>query len=348
MKKFFFSMVALMVVAVSFAQNTLVATLSHGDAVKMFFGPSALINANDEAENGDVITLSGGTFACPYFTKGITIRGTGINAENPTTIGYVERVDKHYTINIPQSGNYRFSLEGCIVDLYLINSGNNLSVLGESSNIYFLKCKFKQAITYTSSGSANFVNCDIQGIELSGSGNVKLTNCYLLNFTNDINATSKAEFFNCLLRARNIDYNRSTLVNCVLFQGYNISFLPAEAMAMNCIAVTTASAELFKIFPETSIDCHNATVPQIFKTYKEVIYDSRYNLRYDVPTEPYELTDEAKTKYLGTDGKEIGLYGGQYPFNLTPNYPRITKLNVAKQTTADNKLSVDIEVSATE
>lgn len=59
-----------------------------------------------------------------------------------------------------------------------------------------------------------------------------------------------------------------------------------------------------------------------------------------------DLTDEAKAQYKGSDGTQVGMYGGTLPFNTTPSYPQITKMNVAKKTTADGKLSVEIEVSA--
>ena len=65
-------------------------------------------------------------------------------------------------------------------------------------------------------------------------------------------------------------------------------------------------------------------------------------------SETFELTDEAKTKYLGTDGTEVGIYGGNLPFDPTPSNPQITKCNVASKSTADGKLSVDIEVRAAE
>ena len=42
------------------------------------------------------------------------------------------------------------------------------------------------------------------------------------------------------------------------------------------------------------------------------------------------------------------MYGGVLPYNSTPSYPQITKMNVANKTTADGKLSVEIEVSAAE
>ena len=48
----------------------------------------------------------------------------------------------------------------------------------------------------------------------------------------------------------------------------------------------------------------------------------------------------------GIDGTPVGKFGGMIPYNMTPSYPQITKMNVAAKTTADGKLSVEIGVSA--
>ncbi|MBR4897373.1 MAG: hypothetical protein IKZ48_01105 [Prevotella sp.] len=61
-----------------------------------------------------------------------------------------------------------------------------------------------------------------------------------------------------------------------------------------------------------------------------------------------KLIDEAKQKYVGNDGTEIGQYGGNLPWDIRILSPQITKCNVAAKTTADGKLSVDIEVKAAE
>jgi hypothetical protein len=46
----------------------------------------------------------------------------------------------------------------------------------------------------------------------------------------------------------------------------------------------------------------------------------------------------------GTDGKEVGLYGGPMPFNLTLSYPLISKMEVDEQTDDNGKLKVEIGV----
>lgn len=57
----------------------------------------------------------------------------------------------------------------------------------------------------------------------------------------------------------------------------------------------------------------------------------------------YELIDEAKAAYIGTDGKEIGIYGGISPFSPILTIPRIVKKDIATET-VDGRLKVNIKV----
>ena len=126
MKKLFFSLVAVIVAATAtFAQNTLVATLTHGENVSMFYGTYALRDAHNAAVSGDVINLSGGGFQPVDITKAITLRGTGIDASVPTSIV------SSFTINIPSDDANRFSMEG-------IRCQSEVSLRGTYENPYFL------------------------------------------------------------------------------------------------------------------------------------------------------------------------------------------------------------------
>ena len=53
MKKVLLSLVAMMVATTSFAQNTVVASLSHEGETTMFYGSNALKDAVAKAEGGD-------------------------------------------------------------------------------------------------------------------------------------------------------------------------------------------------------------------------------------------------------------------------------------------------------
>ena len=337
MKKLFLSLAAIIVATAMTAQNTLVATLSHGENVTMFYGSSALINAVDASVSGDVITLSGGKFGFAKITKGITIRGAGAEGDAPTTI--YESNSDNYSINIPSDDANRFVLEG--VNIYL-GVSKNIQIFG--GNLYFIKCTISPTLTFGSSSTAEakFVNCDIVSIALNGASNAKFINCKVGRPSNSSGTTSKAEFFNCHLDVPNpCYYYRSSFVNCILYStvigsDYTPS-IPSDASAMNCIYIGCGGG--------TQVDCYKANASEVYADYNTGT--DRWGTTF-YTRNGYELSDEAKATYLGTDGKEVGLYGGQYPYDLTPNYPLITKLNVAKQSTADNKLSVEIEVSAAE
>ena len=57
----------------------------------------------------------------------------------------------------------------------------------------------------------------------------------------------------------------------------------------------------------------------------------------------FTLTEAGKA-VKGTDGKEVGLYGGPMPFNQTLSYPLISKMEVDEQTDDNGKLKVEIGV----
>ena len=64
--------------------QTLVATLQHGDSISFYYGSNAMIEAYEACEAGDIITLSSGSFAVPWYPigKAITLRGAGYVADN--------------------------------------------------------------------------------------------------------------------------------------------------------------------------------------------------------------------------------------------------------------------------
>ena len=69
MKKLLLSVVAIIVASTSFAQNTVVASLSHEGKPTMFYGVGALQQAVAAAESGDIISLSSGTFNATNITN---------------------------------------------------------------------------------------------------------------------------------------------------------------------------------------------------------------------------------------------------------------------------------------
>ena len=112
MKKFFLSLVFLLsLTGATFAQSSLLATLSHGDEITVFYGPNAFKDAHNAAEHGDAISLSSGTFKAVDVTKAITLRGAGWERDTiKNTIP--TKIEGDYEINISDSVPQRLTIEG--------------------------------------------------------------------------------------------------------------------------------------------------------------------------------------------------------------------------------------------
>lgn len=83
----------------------------------------------------------------------------------------------------------------------------------------------------------------------------------------------------------------------------------------------------------------NVVVPEsdMFASYTGGTWDD---------SEKFVLKEDAAKKYLGDDGTQMGLYGGNMPYDERISMPHITKCNVAGKSTVDGKLSVEIQVEA--
>jgi hypothetical protein len=110
--------------------------------------------------------------------------------------------------------------------------------------------------------------------------------------------------------------------------------LDSSCTAYNCISLN-CSQNTFQYIPNST---NKNNVTDVFVSYVGNVDDS----------ELFELTETAKANYKGTDGTEVGIHGGSFPFDATPSNPQITKCNVASKSTADGKLSVEIEVKVAE
>ena len=199
------------------------------------------------------------------------------------------------------------------------------------ASLTFIHCKIASSLKLPSYSSASCVNSFI-------------ANPKSLNYT-----SSNFEFTNCVIEFRNAYINNtysdtpgqvysSMYNNCVIYAKNNYSgSISYNCTAYNCVGRTESGYDLFSSQANTTNwELGKAAYSTLFKTYMGNYSDD----------EAFELTDEAKSKYVGDDGTEVGMYGGSFPFDPTTSNPQITKCNVASKSTADGKLSVEIEVKA--
>lgn len=329
MKKLF-SLLALLV-TVTFAadaQSVQVATLTHDGTITSYTGANALRDAYTAAIDGDVITLSSGSFSSVNFEKRITVRGAGMGVKVNDSDPYIEPtiLKGNFSINAGGNGDHNFKLEGILCEETILCE--------DISDDQFSKCRIAELrhLYYNSpSQRTSFINCIIY------------KKCKLSNY-------STTSFYGCYLKDIALD-SHNNLTNCILEIAENSFFIESNCVVKNSIYLNTngykdcqSNGTIFNSIWSGAIynnannsfwntlESHNNTiVPEGTQLFKEGTF--------------YQLTDEAK-KYLGDDGTEVGLYGGSLPFDPTPTNPQITKFNVAPKTTADGKLSVDIEVNA--
>lgn len=351
MKKYFvtlFLSVFCFVVQVS-AQSSVIATLFHDGDIKTFYGTDALRSAHAAAVHGDVITLSSGSFTATNITKAVTLRGAGMEY-NSISVTEPTIISGDFSIQIASDSTLQNN--NLVMEGIYHNAAGIITVNGSLNNPQFVKCRLYM-IKCGSSGTygymyyANFINCVIAyEVNFFSSGSATFVNCYVFDMEYySSNSTASAEFQNCVVKDSNFSNVRNAVFrNCFLYATAGTSTsnkLPSSSPAYNCVALSATSSTNIFANQSNTTNTQASSFSDVFKTWTG---SSLANFK----TERLELTDAAKTKYLGSDGTQIGIYGGSIPFDPRPSNPQITKLNVASKSTADGKLSVDIEVKAAE
>ena len=326
MKKVLLSLVAIMVATMSFAQNTVVASLSHGGETTMFYGVGALQQAVTAAASGDIISLSSGTFNSTNITKAITLRGVGIDNDNPT---YIEG---GFDINVTEEGSNRFTMEG-------IRCKAQVRVGGTFSNPYFVKCLFWRINGINSSDAVEnvmVVNCKVTDFfRQGGNTTVSLVNSYIAEPGVYENAHFMAT--NCIISRYCPEDNMQNSIwkNCIIWTTNSYSYkLPNSCKATNCIGIPN----YYNMFEKLTDSPNNVTMAALTDVFTDFNWEGTWSDDWT-----FTLTDAAKA-IKGTDEKEVGLYGGPQPFNTTVSYPLISKMEVNEQTADDGKLGVTVEV----
>lgn len=309
---------------VVYAQNQIV-TLSHDGNVSTFYGANALSSAHNAAQDGDVLTLSSGSFNAVDITKRITIRGAGMGIKIDDTDAYIDP-----TLIL---GNFNVTADG--------NSDNHLTIEG---------IRHDETIDFRGVDHVQLIKCQLGTVDFTanygGLENLTFVHCYVSkefrSLYNTVFVGINSYFKNAFFGARS---NTFTLTNCIV-ETKNPGNGLAGCNLNNCIVIYTgtdndpytSNPSIYNTlwygpgknpFRNASVEHNNYWNTSIESLFKDKTF--------------FQLVEEAK-QYLGSDGTELGIYGGNFPFSTTPSNPQITKFNVAHKTTPDGKLSVDIEV----
>lgn len=320
-----------------FAQQQ-IATLLHNDSITVYYGSGALQSAHAAAVNGDVITLSDGTFNSVNITKAVTIRGAGMWVDTiqrtPPTI-----LQGDFTITVPQDSNYWLTLEG----IYHYQKVEYKTAYSPQ----FIKCSFYQFYSKNETGTvmndAKFFNCIIRDWENyeTNSGyvaqNTQFTNSIILDGLSD---GSPAQLNNCIAKIQPYYISHKTVINSIVYNSFN-----GNSMGWNGNPTTSFYSIGLESFNGSNYyDLSSGANHHLYNCNGFSSVFKNFNGTYSDGVS-FELKDDVAATKLGSDGTQIGIYGGQMPFDPSVRNPLIGRTTVGRTTTSEGKLEVDIEIT---
>lgn len=306
------------------AQNQ-VATLQHNDTITgVFYGQNAYSSAFNAAVNGDVITLSSGTFNAVDIHKSITIRGAGCVLDTVTNV-------------LPTiiSNDFGLSTNNITFEGVWFTGTINITSWNSCQYFNFVKCNIN-GIKNTSPFSkmfGQFNNCIISNYNSIRHHGTSITNS-VVRFTsyihddiyNPTNIYNSVIVFDSILPINNIVAYNSIIATA---SGHNVS----NNTFFNCINIKTGETSLLEGQLNTS-NMEADIYSDVFETFDGTI--SYENI--------YQLKNSIATNFLGHDGTEVGIYGGIMPYKTRPSYMIMKNCNVAGQTDENKKLNVEMEL----
>lgn len=332
-RNFILSMIVLCSMTIAQAQRTdvMTATLQHGDNVTVFTTQTAFANAYAAADDGDVITLSPGTFNATNLTKSVNIYGSGFE-ENETDGTSITQINGDLSIGVTDGTLSNMHIEGVYFYDYVRNNASS-----PLTNVTIKKCSFRRELSICSEiTNVTFCNCytgTIYGRSDIMANNLLVTNCYVNGCVKAFQSGSTVLIDHCIITGFIAVYSGSgnitgdlacsafTWKNCVFtywnsssqWSNYNYNRVGVGATVYNCIYrqhmgnISFTSYDLIQVERGT----------QIFSDANNDTY---------TPTRTFTLIQP--TVWLGTDGTQIGVSGGNYPWSRVPATPVVKSLQL--------------------
>lgn len=318
----------------AFAQNK--TTLIHNGTSTFFTGTTQFTAAYTASVNGDTILLPGSLLTPPtLIDKKLSIIGVGFH---PTATMATGITSLPANLNIGQNAD-SLLLQGISIGGSVIITTNN-----KVDYLRISRCKM-WALNFPGTGTTPSEHVIVSEsivtweIEMSNAKNSEVNNCIVdgtifggsyNSFQNNI-VMSNGNYFNTLYGGINNSYFANNIfrrnINSVTGQVYYNTF------EKNIFTLTEATFG-------TNINLNN-----IFNVPLSTLFVNQTGTVYNV-THDYHLNTPAL--YIGTNGLQIGIYGGLYPVKdgYIPSLPHIISKIISSTTDANGQLSVQINVSA--
>ncbi len=301
---------------------------------QIFRGMNAFIDANNAAQDGDTLYLSGFNLSGPgSFDKSLKIYGVGSMDTATVATGKT-----HISGNINlRNGADDFHIEG--VDFERLSVENNHSV----NNLTVKRCNIRGNISFGTTENPS-EDCIISGSVIRGS----------INLTNTIRPTISN---NIILG--NITTTNNIIANNIFLYGsyYTINgsdnmffnnYLKAGGSYPYRICSGNGNAFYYNVFAypeEPTLGSHYVQENNWFNVSMEDFFVKKVGSSYNIEDD-YHL--QKPEDYIGEKGTQVGIYGGDYPFKewAIPVIPHIESVDIPYRLDEDGNLPVNIKVSA--
>lgn len=329
MKRTLLLICTLLCANVLMAQEQL-ATLKHNDSISVYYGANAFEQAYNAAANGDIITLSDGVFSTPgILQKGITVRGNGavVDTARRSTGTYFMN---DFGISIGNV-NTEINIEGIYIKEITFNPNDRVLTL-------------------------NLTKCIIDTIdrglqELEGRTIINAYNCIFRNGCVHGSSVNYIDnIHNCILHERNHYFpHYANCYNSIVIGKGDSENTIGSAIYNNCILINMDSTDtIIDHFCNNNILINCTTDSNEFAFGNVVMSLSDVFENWDGETlstdlETYVLKSSVSNSILGLDGSEVGIFGGVIPFDWTPTYSVIKRLDVPNTPDENGMLNIDVE-----
>jgi len=327
--------------------DALSATLQNGESTQVFYGVDALKLAYAASEDGATITLSSGTFTNPgTIEHGIRIYGAGFENDTETGITPTKILGDFYAFN--EDGISDIYLEGVWVEKAIVIG--NYYTASTLNSLAVIKCyAIDVNFTNTDIASARISNCLIEGTIYSYSNtgkadNLLVQNSYIRNKVGTFKGGGNVLVDHCFIAGYQ-DHGPHVFRNSILYA----SAIGAGGSAESCIGIkdgyytSTGDVQPFRLV--NAVNCVILDKTEWPALFTDAFAEGNRNY-LDSEGNPHTFTLAESEKYVGTDGTQIGINGGTYPWNKIPSTPRIVSSNIAPETDANGKLSISFKAEA--
>lgn len=361
MKKLLLIIVAVMTSVIGATGQEASAVLTHGTTTKTFSGYNALRNAYKEAASGDLITLSSGSFRAVDTVKvAVTIRGAGMETD---TVYHTQPtlLVGNIVLDMSSTEQNHFQLEG------VCHSGEAcLYYRSNVKNAKFIKCRLYsiRAATYKNGDTlygytikdATFMHCRIvKEVTCWSNSSMTFINCYVRHPQTWNSVSSAMNFRNCVVWP---SYDTDAQQSSASSSTYgNYSHLYGATLVNSIIVKKNYSGYPYYINENTSFN-YCLFYPEYHKDKNNAIsYNNWYNDDLTKiftsftgtysDAQDFYLTTSIKNTCKDEFGREIGLYGGSFPYSPRVAGPHIKQMQVSPRSTGDGKLNVKMKIENT-